>query len=88
MLCPKLPKSASEGVTGIPSITYKGSLLAESEPIPLMLTLFLPPGIPEEEVTTTPAILPCIISSGPNTGLVLFSFGLKVPMELLISLLF
>src|SRR3982074_2954019 len=42
---------------GIPSITYNGSLFALIEPVPRTRTRKPAPGIPEFEVTCTPAAL-------------------------------
>src|SRR2546430_16633655 len=44
---------------GRPSITYNGSVLAVIEPVPRTRTWIPTPGIPEFEVTCTPATLPC-----------------------------
>ena len=43
---------------GRPSITYNGSVLAVIEPVPRTRTWIPTPGIPEFEVTCTPATLP------------------------------
>ncbi len=54
--------------TGTPSITNKGSLVNDNEPIPLILMLCPSPGEPPLEEIFTPATFPLINCCGDNTG--------------------
>src|SRR2546430_10471380 len=58
---------------GRPSITYNGSVLAVIEPVPRTRTWIPTPGIPEFEVTCTPATLPCRPAADVNDGAALGS---------------
>ena len=58
----------SPELTGVPSITNKGSLPALMEPMPLMRMLATAPGELEEEVTCTPGMLPANLSVNETTG--------------------
>ena len=62
-------------VIGIPSITYKGSLLP-IPPTPLILTDTPPPGVELFADTLTPATLPCSALSRVAAVFLLISAGL------------
>ena len=67
-LSPPAPCSA-----GRPSITYNGSLFALIDPVPRTRTRMPTPGIPEFDVTCTPAILPCRPPDSVTVGAALVS---------------
>ena len=55
-------------VTGTPSITYNGSLLAVIERLPRIITLGVEPGDQLELETTTPGMRPCNASDAVVAG--------------------
>ncbi|MBA7550075.1 hypothetical protein ES705_42581 [subsurface metagenome] len=60
-------------ITGTPSITKRGLLLAAIEPIPLILICCVAPGVPEVVLITRPGILPWRAWSMEVTGISLSS---------------
>ena len=74
---PILNKEALLLRMGIPSTTYRGSLLALKEAAPRILIRSELPKLPEPVDTVTPATRPCSNSLGVNTGRIFDSLGLK-----------
>src|SRR6478735_6233676 len=72
-------------VTGNPSTTYKGWLLADMDEVPRILTLIPWPTLPLPDSTTTPAALPCMADSKLGAGKLRISFEFTLAIEPVIS---
>ena len=67
--------------TGMPSMTYKGELLALNEPIPRIFNDAEAPGWPDEELNCTPGALPCSISIKDTVGISFILSALTLDAE-------
>ena len=74
--------------TSMPSITYKGSLPALMDVVPLIRIEVSAPGLPDNCVTCTPAALPCSAWSKDVTGTALRSSAFTETTEPVRSLFF